>query len=136
MKLKNYVLMNEDFIKLLGEFTSYKIKPTVAFTLLKLVKEMNVEKQNIDESRNALIKKHGTEKDGSFSIDKDDKEVIETFMKEYNEILKLDFELSITDKIDIECDKIFSLDKNSGKWESVYLTIGEVSLLSEIFNFV
>lgn len=140
MKLKNYILINEGFIKLIGEFTSYRIKPTIAFTLLKLIKELNQEKQNIEDGRNNLIKKYGeeTEVEGKqqISIKNDDKVAIEAFSKEFNEILNLDFELSIENKIDMDCNEIFKHNKEKDAWEPVYLTIGEVVLLSEIINFV
>jgi len=48
MKLKNEILMNENLTQTLNQWVTYKIPPTKAFVLLKLLKTLIKEKQDLD----------------------------------------------------------------------------------------
>lgn len=129
MKLKNSLIMNENFTKAINRLTACRIPVTTGFKLLKLVKELEKESKLLEELRISLIKKYGEDKgDGNFSIEPSSENYI-TFLKEFGEILGQEFEIDLDQKL-----KIGQNIKDREDKEATF-DVTELMFLSEIIDF-
>ena len=134
MKLKNALLMNEQFLKLLKDFSSYRFSPSIALGLIKRYNALEAERKMVNETKNAIVKKYGKgdEKVG-YSISPDDKAAMDAFGKEFMELLNIEFDFPF-EKLVIN-GNVMMVDPDTKKQIPVLFTIGEIALLSEIIEF-
>lgn len=107
LTLKQLVERVESLSKLLNKELPIK----TAYRLGRLYNIIKNELQQYNEHRNILIKKYGKEKNGQILIDEQDKEAIEKFTKDNEELLsvsiRIDYEpIAISDLGDIKLSPI------------------------------
>lgn len=96
MKLENILTINET-MKSIIDNSDLKIDPLFKFKLLGIMKSIETHVANFEIIRNEKIREYGTEnEDGNISISADDKETIQKFSDELNELLKTDIDVNFT----------------------------------------
>ena len=80
----------------LSKLLSKELPVKTAYTLGKLFNKVKSELQQYYQHRDNLIKKYGKEKDGTHTIEASDKDAVEKFTKDNEELL------SVTVKLDYE----------------------------------
>ena len=112
-----------------GKLASIKKAPRIAFKIAKFIKRVIEENlQLIEEQRNEYIKEFSTAAEGETpSIDaKKHKDVLEAFMKKFNEYLETEITV---DKVDVKMeDLIEAMESNKG-------TVVDELVLMEIEDF-
>lgn len=94
MKLENILTINET-MKSIIDNPDLKIDPLFKFKLLGIMKSIETHVANFEIIRNEKIREYGTEnEDGNISISADDKETIQKFSDELNELLKTDIDVN------------------------------------------
>jgi hypothetical protein len=80
----------------LSKLLNKELPVKTAYTLGKLFNNVKSELQQYYQHRDNLIKKYGREKDGTYSIEASDKDAVEKFVKDNDELLsvmvKLDYD--------------------------------------------
>ncbi len=133
MLLKNEILLNDNLTKVLNNFVTYKIPALKAFSLLKFIKVLVNERKDLDAAKDNLIKKYGKEYEtpngSSYKIEATDKENMEAFIKDFNEILQGEFESGLESKIKLDFDKILDKDNNP-----VLLSVQDLTAIEPVFQ--
>ena len=95
IKLGNILEIN-NVLKSIIDNTELKIDALFKFKLLGIMKNLEIPVANFEAIRNEKIREYGKEnEDGNFSISNDDKDAIEKFTKDLNQIIDSDIEVSI-----------------------------------------
>ena len=95
IKLRNVLTIN-NVLKSIIDNTELKIDALFKFKLLGIMKSFEIPITNFEVIRNEKIREYGKElKDGNISIPNDDKESIEKFTKDLNQIIDSDIEVNI-----------------------------------------
>lgn len=89
MKLKNGVIFNAT--EALNKLATSDLPIKVVYNLKKNMDAINEQLKVINESRNSLIKKYGHDD----KITQDDKEAMQKFVSDFNEILEIEEEVDI-----------------------------------------
>lgn len=105
MKVKNFVLFDNVFTEALMFFVKLHIPVKVSFPLEKCLKRFQEESVSVNAARDNLVKKYGeivVDKDGNpqaWDISKANKENQDLFSKEILELMNMEFELPVEDRI-------------------------------------
>lgn len=95
IKLGNILEIN-NVLKSIIDNTELKIDALFKFKLLGIMKNLEIPVANFEAIRNEKIREYGKEnEDGNFSISNDNKDAIEKFTKDLNQIIDSDIEVSI-----------------------------------------
>ena len=95
IKLRNVLTIN-NVLKSIIDNTELKIDALFKFKLLGIMKSFEIPITNFEVIRNEKIREYGKElEDGNISIPNDDKESIEKFTKDLNQIIDSDIEVNI-----------------------------------------
>ena len=95
IKLRNILEIN-NVLKSIIDNTELKIDALFKFKLLGIMKSFEIPIANFDVIRNEKIREYGKELEGgNISIPNDDKESIEKFTKDLNQIIDSDIDISI-----------------------------------------
>ena len=130
IRLKNSLLVNDEFAKLLKSLSSHKIPVSTGLRLLKAYKAMETERSLILESKNEMIKRYGIpDGRGGFSIPASDTEAIRDFSRDFGELLALECELPIPEKIKL------AAPINDRDSHEILFTVAELAMLSELIDF-
>lgn len=89
-------------VESLGKLLNKELPVKTAYRLGKLSKALQSELNQFNLTRNNLIKKYGKEKDGQYQIDPEDKDAMEKFNKEIDELLALEISVDAYDPISID----------------------------------
>lgn len=89
-------------VESLGKLLNKELPVKTAYRLGKLSKALQSELDQFNLTRNNLIKKYGKEKDGQYQIDPDDKEALEKFNKEIEELLSVEINIDVYDPISVD----------------------------------
>ena len=95
MKIKN-TIFEGDRVEALNELVSLKLPLKQTYSLVKLVKELREKEQVYRDSKMAIFRKYGKEKDGVVSIIPKHQEQA---TKELNELVTFEEEYSLESKI-------------------------------------
>ena len=111
MKIKNMVLFDSNFIESLMKFTEMQLPIKISYSLKKCLNIFKTEENELKLHRDDLIKKYGTciTNDAGeliYDLNKSDKKSQESFFQEYNELMDLEVELPIEDKLSISLKDI------------------------------
>ncbi len=130
IRMKNSLLVNEEFSRLLRSLSGHKIPVSAGLKLLKAYKALETERAVVLESRNDLIKRYGV-KDGKggISIPPSDAEGTRAFNRDFGELMALECELPIAERIPLPGP---ILDKDGAE---MMLSVLELAMLSEIIDF-
>ncbi len=86
----------------LGKLLNKELPVKTAYRLGRLSKVLQSEFDQFNLTRNNLIKKYGKEKDGQYQIDSDDKNSIEKFQKEIDELLTVEIDIDAYEPISVD----------------------------------
>lgn len=86
----------------LGKLLNKELPVKTAYRLGRLSKALQSEFDQFNLTRNNLIKKYGTEKNGQYQIDPQDKESLEKFNKDIEELIAVDVKLDGYDPISVD----------------------------------
>ena len=97
MKIKlGTVLDLNAMLKAIIDNTELKIDSLLKFKLLGILKNIEIPVNNFEAVRNEKIREYGKENDeGNIGISADDKESMEKFTKDMNEVINSDVEVNI-----------------------------------------
>ena len=97
MKIKlETVLDLNAMLKAIIDNTELKIDSLLKFKLLGILKNIEIPVNNFEAVRNEKIREYGKENDeGNIGISADDKESMEKFTKDMNEVINSDVEVNI-----------------------------------------
>lgn len=107
MKVKNFVLFDNLFTEALMFFVKLHIPVKVSFPLEKCLKKFQEEEVAVRTARDNLVKKYGeivVDKEGNpqaWDIAKASKENQDLFNKEIIELINMEFELPIDNRIEV-----------------------------------
>ena len=93
MKLTNLQIMNSE--QVLVKLKQQELPILVAYKLNKIIKSMGEKLQFIHEQRDEIIKKYGTETNGTYAIDEHDQENINKFLEDFKQVLSIEEEVEI-----------------------------------------
>lgn len=95
IKLGNILEIN-NILKQIIDNSDLKIDALFKFKLLGIMKSFEIPVANFDAIRNEKIREYGKEnEDGNISISNDDKDAIEKFTKDLNQLIDSDIEVNI-----------------------------------------
>ena len=97
MKIKlGIVLELNNMLKTIIDNTELKIDSLFKFKLLGILKNIEIPVNNFEAVRNEKIREYGKENDeGNIGISADDKESMEKFTNDMNEVINSDVEVNI-----------------------------------------
>ena len=97
MKIKlGIVLELNNMLKAIIDNTELKIDSLLKFKLLGVLKNIEIPVNNFEAVRNEKIREYGKENDeGNIGISADDKESMEKFINDMNEVINSDVEVNI-----------------------------------------
>jgi hypothetical protein len=72
----------------IGELINKDLPVLTAYKLSLAIKKVDPELKVAEETKNNLVKKYGTEKDGEYFIDTKNKDVFDKFMSEWNKVIE------------------------------------------------
>lgn len=89
-------------VESLGKLLKKELPVKTAYRLGRLSKVLQSELDQFNLTRNNLIKKYGKEKEGQYQIDPEDKEALEKFNKEIEELLTVEISIDAYDPISVD----------------------------------
>lgn len=89
-------------VESLGKLLNKELPVKTAYRLGRLSKALQSELDQFNITRNNLIKKYGKEKEGQYQIDPEDKEAMEKFNKEIEELLAIEIHIDAYDPIPVD----------------------------------
>ena len=92
MKITLLQLKNLD--QALHNFSKTVLPITVSYRVSKLLKQVVAELQQLEESRQKLVKTYGTHNEEKDQIEVVGKEQLEGFVKDYNSLMEVEVELN------------------------------------------
>jgi hypothetical protein len=133
MKLKNYVLFDKFFLETCFSLHKQDVPIRVSFPLKKLLEVFEKEEKVVTLSRDGLYKKYGNpvyktvdekEELEGYKISIDNQTI---FQNEINDLINMEFEIPIENKIEIQV--------NDPKFENLNLSSEKILTLEKIFEF-
>lgn len=89
-------------VESLSKLLNKELPVKTAYRLGRLSKVLQSELDQFNLTRNNLIKKYGKEKDGQYQIEPDDKEALEKFNKEIEELLTVEINIDSYNPINVD----------------------------------
>ena len=83
------------------------VEGVLGYAIYKNLRILQNECEDFNKVRDNLIKKYGTEKDGTYSIDTKDEKSYTSFMKEIEPLLKLELDINYFQIDQVEFDKLY-----------------------------
>lgn len=129
MKIKNGVLLNQNFVEALMHFSRLPLPIKVSFPLQKCLKVFQAEETPIRAAKDDLIKKYGepilneSGESIGWNIGKASKQNQDKFMKELAEFMELEFEIPLEKKLELTIKDVEDLKISSDHLVSMELLV-------------
>lgn len=118
MNLKNAIVFDNPFLDAFKKMLKFPLPAGVSLQLIQTFKAISEQQSNIFQVRDNLIERYGKIENGNpiFNSEEDEK----SFMTEMNNLLKLEFEVPLKEKVELS--------------DSVNISGEEILLLKDILN--
>lgn len=133
MKLKNIALLDKEFLKTCMFIHKQDLPIKISYPLKKVIEILEKEEKTVETYKNDLIKKYGQtvldESDNiiGYNVSKASKENQESYVKEMEELISIEFEIPI--------EKKFEIDINNDIYKDLQLSSEKITKLETLFEF-